>query len=188
MQETNFVISIGALEAFSLLLGIVGPIVIIAWKFAGRLSSIETSIMWLRERSERLDRRLDGHDGDLRAIRGRGSLWSRSNSPLQLTDNGRRLLLDSGMRAIVSEHLDELLELLEAEDNPTAYDVSENAIDVLVQFFSDRPDLDRSVKEYLFHHPELSGTILSMEDVFYVGSLMLRDAYFDRHPDMVESA
>ncbi|MDZ4295996.1 MAG: hypothetical protein U1A16_01335, partial [Patescibacteria group bacterium] len=75
----------------------------------------------------------------------------RDRSPLELTDLAKRLLEESGGRAAVDAHLEELVEKLHAEHPTSALDVQELAPFVLIDI--NDADAMRPVKDFIYEHP-----------------------------------
>lgn len=113
------------------------------------------------------------------------SFWSRARSPRVLNERGSRFADASGIAMVVATHLDELLDDLADTEPATAYDVERGSGDVLAAFLEDNADIDRRIKDYLYHNPQYDGEDVGWGDVIYVGAFAIRDAYLTRHPELL---
>lgn len=104
---------------------------------------------------------------------------AQSHSPLALTDKGWALVKDSGAFTIYDAIKDELIAELELQDPRSQYDVQEKARWMMGQKFND--DRFRAVEDWAYEHGEDFGQILRSL------GLPLRDYYFKKHPEIVNS-
>lgn len=103
--------------------------------------------------------------------------WSSAHSPLDLNNNGRDLLAESGLHSIVEDNIKDLLCDLADETLDTPYDVQQSAYDVLADFLDTHKESLNMLKTFVYEHPVFEGHPVNMASLYFVGSLMLRDAY-----------
>ena len=99
-----------------------------------------------------------------------------AKSPLQLSEIGKKMVEESGFSQIFSQCKDDLALLLEKKDPKTQYDVQEKArslMDELGEYPAFQP-----IKTYAFK----SGN--DFLQILRAGSILLRDYYFVRHPEI----
>lgn len=101
-------------------------------------------------------------------------------SPLTLTDLGKKLVTESGLDGIFETVKDDLAQQLEAFGPTTQYDVQEDAR-ALMDSLTDYAPF-QSIKQYAFENGQDLGQILR------AGAIMLRDYYFEQHPEVVNPA
>lgn len=110
---------------------------------------------------------------------------SYARSPITLNETGKKLLKKSGMDALVDSHINDLLPILESKNLPTAFDVQNSASSVIRDYLSANPKEEELVKDFLFNNPKFEGISVDMTDMWFVGALRLRDAYFKKHPSIL---
>jgi len=114
----------------------------------------------------------------------RSGNWSVSKSPLALNKEGKGLLQASGIDTIIQENLNELLDDLTDIAPETAYDVQNESFVVLSDFLNDNNEILKQLKSYLFNNPRYNETLLELNDLIYVGGLVLRNEYLKKHPEL----
>ena len=99
-------------------------------------------------------------------------LWSErvapSGSPMQLNERGQKILKESGIKEIVDERFDELLNKIKEKNPSNAYQVQENSKKVVYKLKDDRdliPKLEMSAYE--------AG--VDIDTILLVGAIYLRD-------------
>jgi len=99
-------------------------------------------------------------------------LWKRrnstKNSPTQLNDEGKNILKDSGVKKIIKEHLEQIIEDVKSKNPGNAYQAQEHIIEVVRQL-KEIPSLNETLENGAFN----SG--VSVETVLYVGAVDIRD-------------
>lgn len=103
----------------------------------------------------------------------------KAKSPLSLTDEGQKLLNDSGFKNIFENVKDELIKRFFEEINPkTQYDTQEKAR----QWMDDLSREDYKpfvpIKSYAFK------TGSDYAQILRAGSILLRDYYLEKHPEI----
>jgi len=106
--------------------------------------------------------------------------YIQSQSPNALNDHGRKLLMESGIKDIVDSDLVNLIKDVEAKNPQNPLDVENLAFYVL----QDKEDevATKKLKTYIFNNPQISMDILLL-----VGSMYLRDKYFEKYPDLLKN-
>jgi len=92
-------------------------------------------------------------------------------SPVSLTDLGKRILEESGIKNFVDERKDDLLTQLKKERTgqlTSAYDIQEWCFKTFDKL-SQQPELPKTLKEYAFQKG------VSLSDIFRVGAIYFRD-------------
>jgi len=102
----------------------------------------------------------------------------QSNSPLTLTPLGEKLVKESGFKVIFGNVKDDLLNKLEKQNPKTKYDTQEKSralLDGLLEYEAFKP-----IKTYAFNTGQDYAQILR------AGSILLRNYYFKKHPELKE--
>ncbi|HEY4963862.1 MAG TPA: hypothetical protein VIH90_04165 [Candidatus Saccharimonadales bacterium] len=100
------------------------------------------------------------------------SNFVKTESPMSLTDNGKQLLEDSGIKKFIDDNFDSLLAELQNTLSPkgndySAYDVHTIALDTVISHADDKDFLP--VKDYAFKEGS------NLENIQLVGGIYLRD-------------
>ncbi len=101
-----------------------------------------------------------------------------AQSPLNLSDFGKQLVKDSGFLKIFENVKDDLVSKLEGLQPTTQYEVQEKSralMDDLTEYEPFKP-----IEKYAFEN----GTDLSQ--ILRAGAILLRDYYFEKHPEVVD--
>lgn len=117
--------------------------------------------------------------------------YSAKKSPRQLNENGLILLHDISGQNFLEENGDKLVEEMEKIAPKTALDVENLALAIL-RIHSD-DDIFIPLKNWVYRAPEreikkstgVEMKAVTMDDVYFVLSLPLRDMYLDRHPEIL---
>ncbi len=137
-------------------LGIIASLIGIAW-FAGiKIGKIENSIEWIKNEIEKIWNIV------------REKPITVSNSPMVLNETGQKILNESGIKNIILENKEMLLNAIREKNPETAYDVQEIAKKV-VNLLKENTDIFIRLKNGAFK----SGT--NIDSVLLVGSFPLRD-------------
>mgnify|MGYP000512285881 CR=1 FL=1 len=114
--------------------------------------------------------------------------WARSNSPYSLNASGEQLLKMSGIDLIILQNEDRILEILDERlqeiDTVTGYDIEKCALVSMACFAEESQEAIRHIKEFVYNHPTVDGREIDLKDIYFVGSLQIRDIYFKRHPEL----
>ena len=102
-----------------------------------------------------------------------------SFSPLQLTDQGRKLIEELMFEAVFENNKKSFLGYIESEKPTLKYDV-ENAAIKSIQALADEPYMS-FLKVFFYNHPERN-----MSNVAPTLGVYLRDKYLDQHPEIRE--
>jgi hypothetical protein len=101
-------------------------------------------------------------------------------SPLNLSEEGRKLIKDSGFETIFEKVKDELIKKLsESRKSKTKYDVQENSRGFMDDFSREEYEPFLPIKTYAFDHGKDYAQILR------AGSILLRDYYLLKHPEII---
>lgn len=110
--------------------------------------------------------------------------WAVSGRPLKLSESGKKLLEKSAMDRLVSENMEKLILKIEELKLETAYDVQDKSFSVLAEFVLETPELEKKIKDFVFNNPVVEGRNIGFRDVIYVGSLVVRDKYLEKHLEL----
>ena len=100
----------------------------------------------------------------------------QANSPLSLTEFGRKLIKESGFEEIFDREKDKLVEKLELKTPTTKYDAQEKAREVMNDL-TECPEF-QPLKEYAFK------TGSDYAQILRAGAIPLRDYYLEKHPEI----
>lgn len=95
-----------------------------------------------------------------------------SYSPRQLNERGNLILEKSGIKEIVDEKKDDLIQTVRGSNISTAYDAEETILSVMENFPTLFPDITEKLKVGAFN------TGSSISDVLLVGGIYLRNLIF----------
>ena len=101
-----------------------------------------------------------------------------AQSPLGLSDFGKKLTDESGLTDIFKDVRDDLVVKLNALGPTTQYDVQEKAralLDDLTDYAPFKP-----VAKYAFDHG------IDLSQILRAGAILLRDYYFEKHPEVID--
>lgn len=156
-------------------LGILGTLLVIAWQAGSRFARIETSLKNLNEKTSDTKQELGDRISELKSDidNVRSSAYS-SHSPIQLTENGKRFLNDSGFKEYIDTHVEELMERCPDKEETNPYEIQEFIFDMFgVYDFGEQ--MDDQLKTYAFNNG------ISMEMLRRVGAIYFRDIYMRKH-------
>lgn len=115
------------------------------------------------------------------------------HSPRTMTPLGRKLFEISGAESTVDTNKDFFLNEIEKTIPKTAFDVEDNALEVLLKNLSN--DIFQDIKNYIYNEPEIislkadnndSARInLSLSIILRLMAIELRDLYLQKHPELV---
>lgn len=108
--------------------------------------------------------------------------WASSNSPFQLNEMGISLSKNSGIGTVIEENAKELVTTMHQKELVTGYDVEQCALHTLQDYVNDHPKYITKIKEYVFNNPVLNDKQVGLQDIFFVGSILLRDVYLEKYP------
>lgn len=111
------------------------------------------------------------------AATGNAAPEGRTASPMVPSELGSTLLLDSGVRSVISEKSfkDWFFALVDKHSPKSGYEVEQKVFAVLVETQND-PRWN-AVKEYVFNHPIVNDRPLTMERLLVIASWVLRAEY-----------
>jgi uncharacterized protein YihD (DUF1040 family) len=146
-------------------------------KYREKVDSLERSRDKLESKLDSCKSEIDGlKEFKVSAQKFIDSKIYQSNSPLSLTEYGRKLVKESGFEKIFEEHKDELVQMLNKLSPQTAYDVQEvsrSFMDGLDNYEPFAP-----IKEYAFK------TGSDFKQILRAGAIMMRDYYLTKHPEI----
>lgn len=114
--------------------------------------------------------------------------FSRKASPLRLNDVGERVFADCKGEEFILRHKELLFEWIDEEKPKTALDVEQCAMMVLMMYSDE--DIFNGLKDWVYNSPaikvekegKIEELIISLQDLFFIISLPLRDIYLQEHP------
>lgn len=139
-------------------LGIIGTLILIAWKTGNRFGTIDKSLEWLTDRVKDLKTDIDNVKNPA----------FQNHSPVVLTDKGNEWLVGSGMKNYIDSNRDFLMESCSAKKETNAYEVQEHIFNLFDKMEFDK-ELDNQFKEYAFKQG------ISMELLRRIGAIYFRD-------------
>lgn len=103
-----------------------------------------------------------------------------SASHKKLTEEGERLLQNSGIQKIIDSSLDNFIEALENKQLKSPLEVEEQSLYLLKNENEKDEKATLHLEKYLYNHPEYT-----KNTILLVGSIYLRDKYLEKHPDIL---
>jgi hypothetical protein len=157
-------------------LGIIGTLTMLAWKAGSRFSSIETSIIWIKETVTKIETKLTAVESKVNITEVRiGSLEGRfdksfsTQSPISLLQRGKDILENSGLKKYIDENKETLLDQCKSKRVlSNLYDIQESSF----KFFDEIElphDLGEQMKTTAFNFGA------SLDVVRRIGGIYFRD-------------
>lgn len=175
-------------DVLSILINIGVSLAIAALSVYGMLSKYREKVDQLKKREEKTQGKMDALRSDVdRLLTKVGSLeksidsmnrLAQSHSPLALTTGGKKLVEDSGFMILFDKIKDELADKLEDEGPSSQYDVQEKARRILSWDMIDDERFE-PIKDWAYKNGK------DFDQILRLGSIPLRDYYFDKHPEIV---
>lgn len=175
-------------DVLSILINIGVSLAIAALSVYGMLSKYREKVDQLEKREEKTQGKMDALRSDVdRLLTKVGSLeksidsmnrLAQSHSPLALTTGGKKLVEDSGFMILFDKIKDELADKLEDEGPSSQYDVQEKARRILSWDMIDDERFE-PIKDWAYKNGK------DFDQILRLGSIPLRDYYFDKHPEIV---
>lgn len=103
------------------------------------------------------------------------------SSPKQLNAFGQKLLEESGMKEIIDNNIDKFLEKLKKEGPQISQDVENLSFYVIKEI--ENTETDVPLRNYIYNNSDMN-----MHSIIFVGSIYLRDKYFEKHPKLFEKS
>ncbi len=138
-------------------------------------SESKTRFELLWEKSLSIEKEVKAHDCDINFLKGKR--YAGSNSPLQLNEEGNKVLKESKINNIIDDREDELIKKIRETNPETFYDVHLTAQSILDNLIKENHSILLTVKNGAYN----SG--VDIDIVVFVGSLYLRDKYIAKYPD-----
>lgn len=144
------------------LLGLGGTVITVAWTVSGRLARVETDMKWLRDsfRDLRADLKVERDNEQAQVF--------ATQSPAMLTDKGKKLLEESGLKNYIDENKENFMDACSEKTDATAYEVQEHIFDLFGEHVFPE-DLDRQLKEKAYEEG------IGVELIRRIGAIYLRD-------------
>lgn len=177
------------------LLGCITLFFVFLYLVTGRFRSLSDSLRVILNTTERLNdimtrtvpRVLHGLEkkdfadsgSESELIRIMSSQYTTRESPLKLNSRGKDLLESSGTRKVIDSNLDSLIEDMEKEKLDNLLDIELRCLCVLKRKKDDKEFI--SAKNYAWNNSNIS-----INNIFYVGSIYLRDKYIEKHPELLK--
>ncbi|HVF73693.1 MAG TPA: hypothetical protein VM938_01485 [Acidimicrobiales bacterium] len=172
----NAAVAVATLGLGMVTAGVTASVVI--GKYRERVDTLRRDFDRLNEKCEGMKSQLDQlAEFKLNTQKFIDSKIYQQGSPLNLTDYGQKLVAESGFAQIFPSVRDELVLMLEKQSPTSQYDVQEKAralMDGLTGYEPFKP-----IEQYAFNSGSDFGQILR------AGAILLRDYYFERHPELV---
>lgn len=155
------------MKILDIITGIGIPTIVIALIYIGRklqvLDDLDKTVKSIYERFIKVEERVD-------------TLWkdevAPAHSPRKLNNYGNKILTESGIKEIIEEKREKLLELVKNSGAKNAYDVEREVLSVVEHLPEHCPDVVERLKNGAFK------TGASVATVLLVGGLYLRDLIF----------
>ena len=112
--------------------------------------------------------------------------WAVANSPFQLNDKGQSLANASGISALVELNRVNMIAQLSKTNPPTGLDVEQCSFKILGEYVEQNKEEENKIKEFIFKNPVFEGKEIGIEDVLFVGGILLRNEYFKVHPELAQ--
>jgi hypothetical protein len=112
------------------------------------------------------------------------SCYSQSHSPRVLNLSGKKLYIESGAEKLLNSLLDSLLSELETMSFDSPLEVERACLKLFIQKM-ENPEFNE-VQTFAYNHPSFEDTPLAYSDILFVMALMLRDKYFEKHPELLK--
>jgi hypothetical protein len=144
-------------------LGIVGTLILIAWKGSARLSALETSMEWVKSTLNDLKVAVDNGP---RQVFGAGS-------PIDLRPVGMKWLIDSGLKGYIDSNTDKLLDRCDVKTPTNSYEVQKHVF-AMFDTLEFAAEVDNRVKKFAYEQ----GTTLAI--LRRVGAIYLRNLCLER--------
>lgn len=109
--------------------------------------------------------------------------WAVSHSPFQLNDMGENLYKSSGLEDVIKRYGDRLLKKMYENKPSTGYDVEKCSFHAIEEFVLSEKEIETNIKNFIYKNPVFEGKEVGLGDIFFVGSIKLRDMYFEKHPE-----
>lgn len=156
-------INIGVGSAIGIIATMAGSLILIAWKGGERFKGVETTVDGLKDQLARIWTFIEGNQRGL----------VQTQSPIQLTEDGRKALIASGLRDYVDQNFSSLMSTCSLNEQPTAYDVQTASMKCMSELkFPQQFDL--RVKQFAFEQGVSSDTVRTL------GGIYLRDKVLEK--------
>lgn len=110
------------------------------------------------------------------------SCYSVGNSPRILNASGLKVYNESGAKPLLESKKNELMKELELKTYNSFLEVERESFKVLLDRMSE-PDFS-VVQDFAYQHPQFENQALTYSDILYIMSIVLRDAYKEKHPEL----
>jgi hypothetical protein len=113
-------------------------------------------------------------------------IFMTNHSPTSLTASGVNLLNESGGKKLIDENLDFFIAELHNTLSKTAPDAENNAFEVIFKN-SDNKNF-KGIKDFIYNHSVYEGSQINLTAIVKISSIYLRDKYFEKYPDILQSS
>ena len=110
------------------------------------------------------------------------SCYSVGNSPRVLNDRGIKLYEKSGAKILLEKKMSELIKELELKAYNSFLEVERESFKALLNRMSESDFY--VIQDFAYQHPQFEDKSLTYSDILYVMSIVLRDAYKTKHPEL----
>lgn len=110
--------------------------------------------------------------------------WANSNSPFVLNPRGQWLSEKSGIAEVVRNNSEVLVKILENNNPLNGYDVESLAIKEVANYVEANVDIIQKIKDFIYKNPVHESKEIGLNDIYFVGSIVLRDLYLEKHPEI----
>ncbi len=154
-------------------LGIVGLLILLAWKGSSRFTKIETDVDWLKDKINDIKASIDNTKIDA----------FRNASPVALTEIGTNFLDKSGMKDYIDNNKETLVNVCNEVRNTNAYEVQKHIFKYFdnVEFDVDH---DKQIKNFAYNKG-ISTDILRRAGAIYFRDVCLKE--FDMKAEDIDN-
>ena len=139
-------------------LGIMGSLILIAWKVNGRFTTLETNYIWIEKILKNIKVSFDNEE--VKAF--------QSKSPIALTDKGVQLLNKSGIKEYIDSKDSKLIIDCSVKKSTNSYEVQKYIFDLFDNITFDN-EFDNKMKKFAFDQG------VSTDIIRRIGAIYFRD-------------
>jgi len=141
-------------------------------KISNRLQTVESDTKDIKKDIKELGRDLTKRMDEIMSLSARKGL-AESQSPMQLSDKGKKVLKNSGIDTVVSDKFDSIVEQVKKLKPANSYQ-AEHAVLTVVSNLVNDPTLKDAIEEGAFNSGYAIGSVL------FAGGLYIRDRVLEK--------
>lgn len=150
-----------------------------------KVNSIKTNFDDLHNATREIQLHLKTKRGGLTPMHGLEKLnWANSNSPFILNQRGEWLSEESGIREIINTNSASLIGALEKDGPSNGYDVELFAMKEVANYVESNLEISKKIKDFIYKNPVYETKEIGLNDIYFVGSMILRDLYLQKHTEI----